>query len=191
MKPTATPTPLHLAALALAVVSVGFVIADTRPSGPVPFVSCSEAAAGCATGDAATEAVVRDTAPDFTLPTADGGSVTLSYLLAERPVLLDFWASWCPHCQRNMPRLQELHARYGDRVAILGVNMKEDGDAVRAFLASRGITYPIALDAGAVARAYGVRFTNTHVLIRQDGAIVDVRAGDISAEGLERLLADE
>jgi thiol-disulfide isomerase/thioredoxin len=182
--------PLHLAMLALLIVSAGFIAASDR-SAMTAVVSCSETSGGCATGESAVKDAVRGTAPDFTAVTLDGRAVTLSYLLAERPVILDFWASWCPHCQRAMPRLDALARELDGRVTVLGINMKEDVGTVSAFITERGITYPIVLDAGDIARAYGIRFTNTHVLIRQDGTIAEVRAGDLTKEDIVRYLGTE
>ncbi len=84
-------------------------------------------------------------APDFTLESLDGEPVTLS---AHRgtPVLLNFWATWCPPCRKEMPDLQRFSAKYGDRVQLLGVNWGESDDDVRRFLARYDVDYPNLMD---------------------------------------------
>lgn len=84
-------------------------------------------------------------APDFTLATLDGDEISLSDLEG-KPVLVNFWATWCPPCRSEMPDLQDFHATYGDQVALLGVNWAEEPEEVRVFLNRYDITYPNVLD---------------------------------------------
>ncbi|MFB6286935.1 MAG: TlpA family protein disulfide reductase [Candidatus Bipolaricaulia bacterium] len=84
-------------------------------------------------------------APDFTLSTLEGKSVSLSDFEG-KPVLLNFWATWCPPCRSEMPDLQDFYETYGDQVTLLGVNWAEKPDEVRTFLNRYGITYPNVLD---------------------------------------------
>ncbi len=85
-------------------------------------------------------------APDFELDDLDGNPVRLSQFRG-RPVLLNFWATWCPPCRKEMPDLQGFAARYGDRVQVLGVNLdfaaqvETTSEAVTAFLDEYGVTY--------------------------------------------------
>jgi len=60
---------------------------------------------------------------------------------------VNFWATWCPPCRKEMPDLQALHERFGDQLAILAIS-DEDADKVKPFLAGRNVTYPILLDPG-------------------------------------------
>lgn len=179
---------LLIAGIALAASAV-FAFSDRRSQ---ETIACSgdRGGIGCATKDDLAALPAKEgPAPDFTLPTLAGEDLTLSYVLAEKPVVLDFWASWCPHCQRNMPRLDALSRAYDGRIMVIGINMKEGPDAVRRFIDANGISYPIVLDTGAVAAAYGIRYTNTHVLIAQDGTIRKILAGDITEADLQELLA--
>lgn len=127
-------------------------------------------------------------APDFTLRTLDGGSITLSSFEGEKPVILDFWASWCHNCQRAMPRLSKIYEDYSDRVEIIGVNLRERDSAVQRFIDSRGIAYPIAMDPGHVASQYAIRYTNTHILIDKQGNIVRVVPGDVTERDVRQLI---
>lgn len=178
---------LLIAGVAL-VASAAFALTERRPQGPI---ACGgdRGGIGCATeNDLAALPAKEGPAPDFTLPMLAGNNLTLSYAVAKQPVILDFWASWCPHCQRNMPKLDALSRAYDGRITVIGVNMKERSDVVRRFIDAHGISYPIVLDAGAVAEAYGVRYTNTHVLIGKDGTIRKVLVGDIAEADLQDLL---
>lgn len=94
-------------------------------------------------------------APDFTLLDLDGRPWTLSQFRG-KPVLLNFWATWCPPCRKEMPDLQRFSAQYGDRVQLLGVNWDyQADDEVRTFLDEYAITYPTLMDrAGEVIVRY-------------------------------------
>jgi len=83
---------------------------------------------------------------DFTLADLQGKGWTLKSL-AGKVVLVNFWATWCPPCRKEMPDLQALHERFGDQLAILAIS-DEDADKVKPFLAGRNVTYPILLDPG-------------------------------------------
>ena len=128
-------------------------------------------------------------APDFTLETIDGEKITLSDYQGARPVVLDFFATWCPNCQRDMPRLSGLYEKYKDDVEVIGVNLQESPAKVRSFRDSRNIAFPIVLDpAQQATRKYGVRYTNFHVLIDTEGKIVGTVPGDISESHILSLI---
>lgn len=84
-------------------------------------------------------------APDFTLQDLNGQSVSLSSFRG-KPVLLNFWATWCPPCRKEMPELQEFHRRYGDQVVLVGVNWGEGTSTVKRFLDQLGVSYPNLID---------------------------------------------
>jgi cytochrome c biogenesis protein CcmG, thiol:disulfide interchange protein DsbE len=87
------------------------------------------------------------TAPTFDLKRLDGnGRVDLESLRGKKPIVLDFWASWCLPCISEAKRLTEAHARYGDRIAILGVDTKDFAPDARAWQRKHGVTYPSVHD---------------------------------------------
>ena len=114
-----------------------------------------------------------DKAPDFTLPDLDGNPVSLNSLLqGKKEVLLNFWASWCPDCRREIPRLNEFAEKYKDKVEIVGINLKESKETTGSFTNAYGIGYRILLDGeGETARLYGIIGVPTNVLISRDGLI--------------------
>lgn len=128
----------------------------------------------------------EDTAPDFNLMTPEGKRLNLKALLAEGPVLLDFWATWCKPCVKAMPKLQEIHEAYKDKgLTVVGVN--EDGprgqSKVKPFLRARKLTFPIVLDLdGGVAKRMGATPYPTTLLLDTDGAIVYRQAGYVKGQ---------
>lgn len=126
---------------------------------------------------------------DFTLKNLTGETVQLSSYRGKKPVVLDFFATWCHNCQRDMPRLSNMYDKYKDDVEVIGVNLRENQRKVESFVDSYGVTFPIVMDPrGATANSYGVRYTNFHVLIDKEGRLVRTVPGDISENEIMSLL---
>ncbi len=129
-------------------------------------------------------------APALAASTLDGEPLDLAGLTdrADKVVLVDFWATWCPPCVAAMPTLERLHRDYGDRgFAVLGVN-QEPGqtERVRRFMERRGLSFPTLIDPGGLSRAWGVYTYPTSFLIGRDGMIREVYRGPASASRLRR-----
>ena len=87
-----------------------------------------------------------DKAPDFTVEMLDGRSVTLSELQG-KPVLLIFWATWCPPCREELSHLQEcVIDLFGDKITVLPLSRGEKRETVEGFLDKMGYTFPVGLD---------------------------------------------
>jgi cytochrome c biogenesis protein CcmG/thiol:disulfide interchange protein DsbE len=87
-----------------------------------------------------------DQVPDFRLQTLAGEAVSFASLEG-RTVVLNFWATWCPPCRREMPLLDEFQREYGPKgVTVVGVNLNEPRPTVRRYVESVGVTYPIWTD---------------------------------------------
>jgi len=139
-------------------------------------------------------AEVGDQAPDFEVPALDGdGQVRLSDLRG-RPVVLNFWASWCNPCREEFPVLRRAAKKYGDDVEIVGVTYKDIPSDSRAFARKEHADWLLGEDErGTVgAKAYGVRALPQTFFIDADGRIVDRVFGitsDAALRGpLQRLL---
>jgi thiol-disulfide isomerase/thioredoxin len=114
-------------------------------------------------------AVLRpgDPVPNFTLQTLDGKPVTFSSLQGQA-VVLNFWATWCPPCRREMPLLDAVQKEYNTRgVMIVGIDLDEPMDLVRAYAQSVGVTYPIWVD----TPTRGPEFNRAHELYNRFGGI--------------------
>lgn len=107
-----------------------------------------------------------------------------------RPVVLNFWASWCNPCQREMPAFQSVHEQLGGRVVILGIDTKDIRSDASDFLRNTGVTYRTASDPdGAVASVYGVVGLPQTFFISAQGKIVDRFIGEISGAELMATIA--
>jgi cytochrome c biogenesis protein CcmG, thiol:disulfide interchange protein DsbE len=130
-------------------------------------------------------------APDFTLTTLDGEPLNLAALRGT-PVVLNFWATWCEPCQRELPALQATAERYADDVLIIGIDEGEAAPTVQAFVDQFGLTYPIALDPQFdVGDQYNVRGMPTTFFIDGDGVIRHLWMGEMNsitlAEGIGKI----
>ncbi len=126
---------------------------------------------------------IGDTAPNFAFFLADGRGADLASLRG-RPVVLNFWATWCGPCRAEMPDLVALHESDPELV-VLEVNVGEELPAVEAFAAEFGMNMTVVLDQeDLIRRAYAVRNMPTTVFIRADGTIGARWSGFLAGEQL-------
>ena len=111
-------------------------------------------------------------APDFSLKSFDGQEITLSQLKG-KVVLLDFWATWCGPCKESIPHLIQLYKNYRESgFELVGMNVdKGDGEAVRRFVTSMDIPYPVVVAPEDVVRSYRVTGIPVTFLIDKKGKI--------------------
>ena len=115
---------------------------------------------------------VGNLAPDFQLKNLDGQSVSLSDLQG-KPVLINFWATWCHPCIYEMPYLQQVYEEWSDKgLMVLAINIGESSAQVEAFMQSHDLSLPVLLDAKqAVAQKYNIWSIPTTFFIDKDGII--------------------
>jgi cytochrome c biogenesis protein CcmG/thiol:disulfide interchange protein DsbE len=141
-------------------------------------------------GMPAAGAQVGDPAPDFALADLDGNPVRLSDLRG-RPVIVNFWASWCGPCVEEFPLLERARARHAAaRLAVVGVVVRDNSEAARAFMARMGAAWPAAMDPGEdVARRFGIYAPPETFFIDARGVVVGRQIGQLTAADLDRQLA--
>lgn len=113
-------------------------------------------------------------APEFTLEMMGGGKIVNLSAYKDKVVLLNFWASWCVPCRKEMPSMEELSQIFKHRdLEILAVNLdKFGGEKVSSFVSNYGLTFPILLDKGfETALIYRVRHIPTTYIIDKKGII--------------------
>ncbi|MCG2769448.1 MAG: TlpA family protein disulfide reductase [Anaerolineae bacterium] len=130
-------------------------------------------------------------APDFTLPDLNGDEVQLSDYRG-KVLLLNFWATWCPPCQQEIPMFIEVYEELkGDDFVILAVSMGEGKDKVSSFVSQKGMSFPVLLDSSRdVARRYLVRAIPTSVMIDRDGVVQRIIVGMMHESQLRAELKD-
>ncbi|WP_018131604.1 TlpA family protein disulfide reductase [Effusibacillus pohliae] len=130
-------------------------------------------------------------APDFTLTDMNGKTVKLSDFRG-KPILVNFWASWCPPCRAEMPDLVKKSEQYGDKVIFLGVNMttsEQDPEGPKKFLKEFHVKYQNLLDDKAkVAELYQAVGIPTTVTIDPKGIVVDRFQGMMNESTMERAI---
>jgi len=148
-------------------------------------------------GASASGPVIGQPAPDFTLQSRAGDTVTLSELRGD-VVVINFWATWCPPCRQEMPLLDQIYGRY-QRLGftLLGVNVEQDSRLADRFLADVPVSFPILLDPSeAVGKLYAVPAMPTTVIVDRKGTVRYIhygfRAGDeaIVQDAVRRLVRE-
>ena len=127
-------------------------------------------------------------APAFELRNATGGTAALADY-AGKPVLLNFWGTWCGYCVQEIPAFARWSAKHPE-VQILGLSVRSGSGKALADAATRlGITWPVLEADGSVLDAYGVDVFPTTVLIGADGSIQAVVQGALDEGRLDALVA--
>ena len=126
---------------------------------------------------------------NFTVFDMYGNAVQLSDFFG-KPIVLNFWTTWCPACVRSSPYFEQLHRDMGDEIHVLKINLQEAHHVVEEFMAVNGYTMPVYLDAnGEAARAYSIRSipdtffinANGYITARAVGAMDESRLLDFTA----------
>lgn len=130
--------------------------------------------------------VARSPAPAFELEGLKRSEAALTLeSVAGMPLVLNFWASWCVPCRRELPALGNVERLFGERIAFLGVNHQDDRDTALQLLEEAGVAYPTGFDPGGqVAREFGLYGMPTTVFISADGEVLERRTGEISESQL-------
>ncbi|MCL2671445.1 MAG: TlpA family protein disulfide reductase [Clostridiales bacterium] len=141
-------------------------------------------------GGNTTEDTDREKAPDFTMLDINGNTVKLSDMVG-KPIVLNFWASWCPPCKAEMPDFEKVFGELGDEVQFIMLNLtdgqRETIENGKAFIGDAGYTFPIFFDSMQEgAYIYGIRSIPTTIFIDKDGYIIASAQGAIDEATLRR-----
>lgn len=128
---------------------------------------------------------VAELAPPFDLGRSDGGGRVTSDELRGKPVVLTFWATWCPACRDELPELEALHRRAGQDIHVIAVS-QEAPRTVLAYAHKTGLTLPLYSGASIFA-AYGVDTLPTTIVIDENGFVRAELSGSEDADHLEEL----
>ena len=128
-----------------------------------------------------TEDIKKNTAPDFTVLDKDGNTVRLSDKFG-KPVVINFWATWCPPCKQELPDFDKLSKEYGDRIVFMMVNLtdgyRDTVDGTKRFVSGKGYTFPVYFDTkDNAASAYNVSSIPQTTFIDAKGNIYTTRIG--------------
>jgi thiol-disulfide isomerase/thioredoxin len=143
-------------------------------------------------GAQATRDQARRATPDVSLPTLDGRTFNLAALRG-KPVIVNFWATWCLPCRAELPAFEEVRRNHrDDELVIVGVDYAEPQDVVSKYVAEIGLTFPIALDEdGEVSELYRVEALPTTFFVGRDGNIRDMAiGGPMTKAAIESKVAD-
>ena len=174
-----------LAAVLLAAVLGGAAVLYSRLSGSVGSRQLTEE-----TDPGRVEAEAEPAqAPDFTAYDAAGESARLSDYFG-RPIVLNFWASWCGPCQSEMPDFEAAYGELGEEIQFLMVNVttgRETQASAEAFLEETGYTFPVLFDTtGEAAQTYGAYSIPTTYFIDAEGVPIARAVGAITGELLQQ-----
>ena len=139
-----------------------------------------------------TEDIKKNTAPDFTVLDKDGNTVRLSEKFG-KPIVINFWATWCPPCKQELPDFDKLSKEYGDRVVFMMVNLtdgyRDTVDGTKRFVSGKGYTFPVYFDTkDNAASAYNVSSIPQTTFIDAKGNIYTTRIGAMNEAMLRMYL---
>lgn len=125
-------------------------------------------------------------APDFTMLDKDGNEVSLASFFG-KPIILNFWASWCGPCKSEMPEIQKFYEQYGEEIHFLLVSVDDSADTAKAFIAEEGYTFPVYFDTTSMgAYTYGASSIPLTYFIDANGDLMAYYRGAMSADILQQ-----
>ncbi|MBO4853083.1 MAG: TlpA family protein disulfide reductase [Schwartzia sp.] len=134
--------------------------------------------------------VSAKSAPDESLIGVNTTDATIYVLAGEKPLFLNFWATWCPPCVGEMPAIEAMYQKYGDRLYFAAVSVDNDAETAAAFIRNRGLTVPVYTgDLQKMAADYQLDAIPRSVLVGTDGTILAEHLGGMSEADLESFLS--
>ncbi|ANB57917.1 thioredoxin family protein [Anoxybacillus sp. B7M1] len=134
---------------------------------------------------------VGDIAYDFALKTPEGQQIRLSDLRG-KPVIINFWATWCPPCQKEMPDIEKFYKQYKDDVELLSVHLtsQDRRENLSPFMKKYGLTFPIVMDEkGEVLKLYNIQTIPTTYIIDGQGVIRKKVIGPMTYKQMQDIIS--
>jgi thiol-disulfide isomerase/thioredoxin len=165
---------------------------DADPASPT--TSTNAPTAGATTPTTVNPLVRKDplptSMPDKQFELLKGGLGSLRDHAGE-PMVVNFWYSTCAPCRQEMPAIESVHEALGDKVAFVGLAVRDDAASARDFVQETGVTYEIGLDpSGVLAESFGLFSFPTTFLVDGEGHIVTQHTGGVTAAQLRKLIDD-
>ena len=133
--------------------------------------------------------VTAQIAPDFTFTDLVTGRTMKLSDLRDKPVYLNFWATWCPPCVKELPHIQSKYEKYKDRIHFLAISVDSEQEAPAQFISSKGYTFTIGYgNEREISRAYNIEAIPASYIIGTDGTIKAQIVGSMDEADLESFL---
>ena len=141
------------------------------------------------TSTAEAAGVTAQIAPDFTFTDLVTGRTMKLSDLRDKPVYLNFWATWCPPCVKELPHIQSKYEQYKDRIHFLAISVDSEQDAPAQFISSKGYTFTVGYgNEREISRAYNIEAIPASYIIGTDGTIKAQIVGSMDEADLESFL---
>ena len=141
------------------------------------------------TSTAEAAGVTAQIAPDFTFTDLVTGKTTKLSDLRDKPVYLNFWATWCPPCVKELPHIQAKYEQYKDRIHFLAISVDSEQEAPAQFISSKGYTFTVGYgNEREISRAYSIEAIPASYIIGTDGTIKAQIVGSMDEADLESFL---
>lgn len=188
-----------VALMIFAVMGYRILTENFTPQGTVPSLIGDSASTdtedSASSAQDASDSTASDTnglAPDFTVLDLEGNSVKLSDYFG-KPIIINFWATWCGPCKSELPAFSNMYEKYKDEVHFLFVNLtdgsRETIEGVTQFMEEEGYTFPVYFDTTMqAATTYGAYSIPMTFLIDDEGVPVHYQAGAMPEEAIEQFI---
>ena len=141
------------------------------------------------TSTAEAAGVTAQIAPDFTFTDLVTGKTIKLSDLRDKPVYLNFWATWCPPCVKELPHIQSKYEQYKDRIHFLAISVDSEQEAPAQFISSKGYTFTVGYgNEREISRAYNIEAIPASYIIGTDGTIKAQSVGSMDEADLESFL---